>query len=97
MELMLTQEHIVNSLFTGQFRSLNKYDRYAFADAEENTLIANITVRRFILANGQALAEAEYTVLFVPNTGESQIHYFGPDGNDYCWLMDMKSGLSVEL
>lgn len=97
MELMLTRDHIMDNLFSGNFRSFSRSDYYAFEGVDDNALIANINVRRFILANGQALAEADYTVIFSPNSGEMEIYYFGPDGNDYVWLMNMITGATVSL
>lgn len=84
--LRLTHTMIQNHLFNGGFKPFDEFDWYAYAGADEGSLIADITVGRFY-----------YQVVFSPEMGNVQIFYIDPDGNSFAWEMDLNTGDYIEL
>ena len=86
-KLMLTADRIREELFTGGFRPMRGHDFDGFADAEQGSLIADISVGRF-----------GYVVIFTPSLGDVQI--FSTDiekRESEAWEMDLLSGEFIEL
>jgi hypothetical protein len=85
--LYLTAERIREELFLGGFRPMQKTDFYIYADAEQGSLIADISVGRF-----------NYAVLFTPSMGNAQIFQLDNDGFEtIAFEIDLISGLSIQL
>jgi hypothetical protein len=87
MELKLTADLIRAHLFNGGFRPMTKQDYYAYADADEGSLIADIRLGRYA-----------YTVLFSPATGDVEISTFDEkNGQVSAWNMDLNNGNVIQL
>jgi len=85
--LHLTAERIREELFMGGFRPMQKADFYSYADAEQGSLIADISVGRF-----------NYEVIFTPSMGNAQIFQMEDDAFvTIAFEMDLISGLSIQL
>lgn len=84
-QLMLTSARIKEELFTGGFRPMNEHDWDAYAGAEEGTLIAEISVGRFV-----------YDVLFTPSLGNVQIYNYQNE-DTIAWEMDLLTEKVIDL
>lgn len=83
--LRLSAERIREHLFTGGFRPMRKEDFYAYCDAEEGSLIANIAVGRFT-----------FDVIFTPSLGNVQIFDYN-EKEAKVWEMDLNDGSLIEM
>lgn len=86
MKLMLTAARVREEMFTGGFRPMTETDFYGFADAEQGSLMADISVGRF-----------NYVVLFTPSLGNVQIYETTLDGETNAWEMDLLTDEVIEL
>lgn len=87
MELKLTADLIRAYLFNGGFRPMTKQDYYAYADADEGSLITDIKLGRY-----------EYTVLFSPAIGDVEISAFDEKNGVFsAWNMDLNNGHVIQL
>jgi hypothetical protein len=87
MELKLTADLIRTHLFNGSFRAMSETDYYAFAEADNGSLIADITLSGYT-----------YGVIFSPVTGTAQINVFDEATDQFhAWEMDLNNGNVIQL
>lgn len=82
----LSAERVREELFNGGFRPMKKEDFYTYADAEEGSLIANISVGRFT-----------FDMIFSPSVGSVQIFDYSDKEEAHVWDMDLTDGSLIEL
>lgn len=85
-KLMLTADRIREELFTGGFRPMKTEDFYGYCDAEQGSLIADISVGRY-----------RYEVIFTPSLGNVQIFDVTVGCDVLAWEMDLTNGETIEL
>ena len=87
MELKLTADLIRAHLFNGSFRAMSETDYYAFDEADNGSLIADITLSGYT-----------YGVIFSPVTGTAQINVFDEATDQFdAWEMDLNNGDVIQL
>ena len=87
MKLKLTADLIRAHLFNGGFRPMAKTDYDAFAEADNGSLIADISI------GGHT-----YGVIFSPATGDVEINAFDESKSQfYAWEMDLNNGNVIQL
>ena len=87
MELKLTADLIRAHLFNGSFRAMSETDYYAFAEADNGSLIADITLSGYT-----------YGVIFSPTIGDVDINTFDEATDQfYSWKMDLNNGNVIRL
>lgn len=84
-QLMLTSDRVKQELFNGGFRPMTVNDMYAYADASNGSLIAELSVGRF-----------SYDVIFDPSVGNVQIFNCQINEN-FAWEMDLNTGKVIAL
>ena len=86
MELKLNAKHITDALFNGGFRPFDKYDYMGYADAEKGSLIADISLGKYL-----------YQVIFTPSEGDFEVFFNDLDGNTFAWKVNPNNGEVIEF
>lgn len=84
--LRLSADRVREELFNGGFRPMKKEDFNTYADAEEGSLIANISVGSFT-----------FDMIFSPSVGSVQIFDYSDKEEVHVWDMDLNDGSLIEL
>lgn len=84
--LRLTSDHIKSHLFNGGFRPMEMHDKFAYCDADNGSLIANIYFGRY-----------RYEVIFSPVMGNVQIFEYDEMCFSNCWEMDLNTGKYIKF